>query len=54
MAGLAPARFVLELPDFAIGSLVPGAGGAVAKVLVLTALSVATLTVILLRRDLAS
>mgnify|MGYP001815801617 FL=1 len=54
MAGLAPARFVLELPDFAIGSLTPGTGGAIAKVLVLMALSVGVLTAILLRRDLAS
>jgi ABC-2 type transport system permease protein len=54
MAGLAPSRFVLELPDFAIGSIAPGAGGAIAKAIVLMALSVAVLTAILLRRDLAS
>lgn len=54
MAGLAPTRFVLELPSFAIGSLTPGAGGAIAKSLVLMALSIAVLTAILLRRDLAS
>lgn len=54
MAGLAPTRFILELPDFAIGSITPGAGGAIAKALVLMALSVAVLMAILLRRDLAS
>ena len=54
MAGLAPARFVQELPSFAIGSLTPGAGGALAKGLVLMALSIAALTAILLRRDLAN
>ncbi len=54
MAGLAPDRLLLELPSFAIGSLTPGAGGAIAKALVLLALSIAVLTAILLRRDLAS
>lgn len=54
MAGLAPERFYLELPDFATGSLTPGAGGAVAKALVLMALSSAAVTWILMRRDLAT
>jgi hypothetical protein len=54
MAGLAPARLAQELPSFALGSLTPGAGGAIAKALVLMALSIAALTTILLRRDLAS
>ena len=54
MAGLAPPRFVLELPSFAIGSLAPGAGGAIIKALALMALSIAALTAILLRRDLAN
>jgi ABC-2 type transport system permease protein len=54
MAGLAPDRFLEELPAFALGSLAPGAGGAAAKALVLMALSIAAITAILLRRDLAN
>jgi ABC-2 type transport system permease protein len=54
MAGLAPERFVVDLPDFAIGSLAPGAGGAAAKAIVLMILSSAAVSWILLRRDLAT
>ena len=54
MAGLAPERFFSELPDFAVGSLTPGAGGAAAKAIVLMLLSAAAVTWILLKRDLAT
>ena len=54
MAGLAPERFVIELPDFAMGSLTPGAGGAAAKAVVLMILSSVAVSWILLRRDLAT
>jgi ABC-2 type transport system permease protein len=54
MTALAPQRFVDELPGFAMGSLTPGAGGAIAKALVLTVLSAAAVSFILRRRDLAT
>ena len=54
MAGLAPGRFFAELPDFAVGSLTPGAGGAAAKAIVLMLLSTSAVTWILLKRDLAA
>ena len=53
MSGLAPDRFVDELPQFATGSLSPGAGGAAAKVVVLILLSAGAVASILRRRDLA-
>jgi len=53
MAGLAPDRFLEDLPDFAIGTITPGAGGAVIKAIVLIALSAAAVAAILQRRDLA-
>ncbi|MEA2001171.1 MAG: ABC transporter permease [Actinomycetota bacterium] len=53
MAGLAPDRFLEELPSFAIGSITPGAGGALTKAIVLIALSAAAVASILQRRDLA-
>lgn len=53
-AGLAPDRFFEELPDFAVGSLTPGAGGAIAKAIVLMMLSTAAVTWILFKRDLAT
>lgn len=54
MAGLAPRKFLLELPEFAIGSIVPGAGGAVLKAMVMTVLSAAAVAWILRQRDLAT
>ena len=54
MAGLAPDRFLDELPGFAIGSLTPGAGGAVVKAIVLTVLAAAAVAATLQRRDLAT
>jgi ABC-2 type transport system permease protein len=54
MAGLAPDRFLFELPEFAIGSLTPGLGGALAKAIVLMLLSSAAVTWILIKRDLAA
>ena len=55
MAGLAPRDFFELVPaDFALGSLSPGAGGAVAKTLVLMALSAGLMSTILRRRDLAT
>lgn len=54
-AGLAPTDFFELVPtDFALGSLSPGAGGALVKVLVLMALSSAFMAYILRRRDLAT
>jgi hypothetical protein len=53
MAGLAPDRFLEDLPSFAIGSITPGAGGAALKAMVLIALSAAAVATILQRRDLA-
>jgi ABC-2 type transport system permease protein len=52
--GLAPERFLTELPTFATGSLTPGAGGAVLKALVLTVVSAAMIALILRNRDLAN
>lgn len=54
MAGLAPDRFLNDLPTFAIGSIAPGAGGAAAKAVVLIVLSAAVVATILQRRDLAT
>lgn len=54
-AGLAPDDFVELVPaDFALGSLSPGAGGALAKAIVLMAVSAAFMSWILRRRDLAT
>jgi len=53
---MAPSDFELavdEIHSFALGSLQPGAGGSVAKVLVLGAISIAVTGWILRRRDLA-
>jgi ABC-2 type transport system permease protein len=52
--GLAPERFVDELPTFATGSITPGAGGAALKALVLFAISVGFISVFLRNRDLAN
>lgn len=55
VAGLAPADFFELVPtDFALGSLSPGAGGAVAKTIALMALSAGFVAWILRRRDLAT
>ena len=55
MAGLAPSDFFELVPaDFALGSLTPGAGGAVAKAIVLMGLSATLMAWILHRRDLAT
>lgn len=55
MAGLAPSDFFELVPtDFALGSLSPGAGGAVVKVAVLMVLSAGFMAMILRRRDLAT
>lgn len=54
MTGLAPERFLRELPTFATGSITPGAGGAIMKALVLTALSAGFIALILRSRDLAN
>ncbi|MCP4968343.1 MAG: ABC transporter permease subunit [bacterium] len=54
MAGMAPDQFLRELPEFAIGSITPGAGGAAAKALVLLLLSATAVGSILRRRDLAN
>ena len=55
MAGLAPDDFFDLVPaDFALGSLTPGAGGAVGKALLLIAVSAAFVAAVLRRRDLAT
>lgn len=55
MAGLAPSDFFELVPaDFALGSLTPGAGGAVAKAILLMGLSATLMAWILHRRDLAT
>jgi ABC-2 type transport system permease protein len=54
MAGMAPDQFLEELPDFAIGSLTPGAGGAAIKAVLLLVLSATAVGSILRRRDLAN
>lgn len=54
MAGMAPDQFLRELPDFAIGSLTPGAGGAAIKAGLLLVLSATAVGSILRRRDLAN
>jgi ABC-2 type transport system permease protein len=54
MAGLAPDRFFNELPQFAIGSLSPGVGGAATKATALVLLSAAAVASIIRRRDLAT
>jgi ABC-type transport system involved in multi-copper enzyme maturation permease subunit len=55
MAGLAPSDFFELVPaDFALGSLSPGAGGALVKTVVLMALSAGFMAWILRRRDLAT
>jgi hypothetical protein len=54
IAGLAPDRFLEELPQFAIGSNTPGAGGAAVKAVVMLVFSAAVVASILQRRDLAT
>ena len=54
MAGLAPDRFLAELPQFAIGSLEPGAGGATVKAVLLIVISASAVAAIMQRRDLAT
>lgn len=54
MSALAPERFLNELPQFATGSLSPGAGGAATKAIVLVLVSAGAVAAILQRRDLAS
>lgn len=54
MSALAPEDFFNELPQFATGSITPGAGGAVAKAIVLVLLSAGAVAMILRRRDLAT
>ena len=54
IAGMAPDQFLRDLPQFAIGSITPGAGGAVVKALVLIVLASAAVATILQRRDLAT
>lgn len=54
MSALAPDRFLDELPSFATGTIAPGAGGAVAKAIVLVLASGAAVATILRRRDLAT
>lgn len=55
MAGLAPNDFFLLVPsDFALGSLSPGAGGALMKAVILMTLSAGFVAYILRRRDLAT
>ncbi len=54
MAGMAPDRFLVELPQFAIGSLTAGAGGAIVKATVLIIVAAAAVAAILQRRDLAT
>jgi ABC-2 type transport system permease protein len=53
MAALAPSEFLAQLPQFAIGDLAAGAGGAAVKALILIALSSLAVASILRRRDLA-
>lgn len=54
MAGMAPDRFLMELPQFAIGSLAPGAGGATTKAVLLILVSAGAVAMIMRRRDLAT
>ena len=54
MAGMAPDQFLRDLPEFAIGSITPGVGGAAAKTGVLLIVSAAAVASILRRRDLAN
>ncbi len=55
IVGLAPSDFFELVPaDFALGSLSPGAGGALVKTLMLMALSAGFVASILRRRDLAT
>ena len=54
-AALAPVEFQELIPaDFVLGSLTPGAGGAIAKVVVLAAIAAAFMAYVLRRRDLAT
>lgn len=53
MAALAPSEFLTQLPQFAIGDLQVGAGGAALKALFLIAISSLAVASILRRRDLA-
>lgn len=54
MAGMAPDQFFGELPQFATGTIAPGAGGATIKAVVLIILASGAVAAILQRRDLAS
>ncbi|HEX9855279.1 MAG TPA: ABC transporter permease [Acidimicrobiia bacterium] len=53
LVGLAPDEFGAAVPDFALGTMQPGAGGAAVRVLVVIALALWLTTTILRKRDLA-